>query len=450
MKKKTLVIGGGGREASIAWRLGQTEIVNAVAPHANPTLISIAEKTGGNFLLEDHCDGDAIASFAVACDVDIAFVSNDSALASGVVDSLLAAGIRTVGPTRASAEIEWNKSFGRRLIAEYLPEFSPKYWIIKTASALESAIAEASKKAINLVVKPQGLTGGRGVKVMGDHLADYAAVRDYALEILSEKIGQSEEVVLEEKLEGIEFTIQALTDGKTVVQVPASYDFPFRFDGDAGPGTGGMGAITGPGKVPSFIRPEEYLACIDAISRTLNALSQKNFDFNGVLNTGFFATEKGIRIFEFNARYGDPECMNMMLLLETPLIEVLEHISNQRLDELNVSFSDKASVVKYLVPPEYCIAPFVQREFEVNLETISESGAHVFFGAAAAEEIYFKNIGASRTMAIGATASTLSEANKIVEDAILHSVSGDLMSRSDIGSEAYVQKLLEKRMAHAL
>jgi len=280
---------------------------------------------------------------------------------------------------------------------------------------------------------------------MGDHFADYAAAAAYARQVLVEHIGGSNEVIIEEKLEGVEFTVQAITDGKSLVRVPVTYDFPYRFDGDTGPGTGGMGSICGPGQIPNFLSAAEYEECLSAIETVLKALSLKGLRFNGVLNTGFFATPKGLKIMEFNARFGDPECMNILMLLETPFSSLLNGLLDGNLESTSVKFKPGACVVRYLVPREYCIAPATPQKFGIDLETVKRIGAEVFFGSAIAKEAGYITIGASRSLALATYADTLREASELIDSAIGEGVSGALDFRKDIGSEAYMEKLVAKR-----
>ena len=173
--------------------------------------------------------------------VDIAMVSADEPLAAGVVDALLAQGTRAVGPTAGGAEIEWNKAFARALLAKLAPEAAPELRVVRDAGEVGAAIASFGSTPV--AVKPSGLTGGKGVKVMGPHLDDHEQAREYALELLA-RGGRGESVLIEEKIVGAEFTIQAISDGKRVVFPPSTYDYPFRYDGDRGPGTGGMGSLS--------------------------------------------------------------------------------------------------------------------------------------------------------------------------------------------------------------
>ena len=172
-------------------------------------------------------------------------VSADEPLAAGVVDALLAQGTAAVGPTRAGAEIEWNKAFARSLLAEVAPEAVPRLRVVRERRRGGTS-AIASFGSTPVAVKPSGLTGGKGVKVMGPHLASHADAARVRARACSRAGGRGESVLIEEKIVGAEFTIQAISDGRTVVFPPSTYDYPYRFDGDEGPGTGGMGSLSMP------------------------------------------------------------------------------------------------------------------------------------------------------------------------------------------------------------
>src|SRR5271165_4622995 len=163
-------------------RMSEHSALHAFVGHKNPSILLAAENSGGGHAVGDVCDPAAVAAYARAMEIDLAMVSADEPLAAGVVDALLAQGTRTVGPTSAGAEIEWNKAFAREILAEVAPEACPMLRVVAGPGELEEAMAAFGERPV--AVKPSGLTGGKGVKVMGPHLADHAAARRYALELL--------------------------------------------------------------------------------------------------------------------------------------------------------------------------------------------------------------------------------------------------------------------------
>lgn len=438
-----LVVGNGGRESALAWRIGRDASVFAVMQHPNPTIVDLCERTQGRFAIGDYRDPETVAGYARAWKIDLAVVQNDDALAAGVVDRLQAEAFLAVGPTQAGAEIEWNKAFARDLLHSLAPAWSPQYWIVQDAGDLTRVFAEIRAQDLEIVVKPQGLTGGKGVKVMGPHLADYDAAQSYAEDILREGTPSSRAVVLEEKMQGIEFTLQVLTDGRSVVHIPASYDYPFREAGDLGPGTGGMGSFTCADGLLPFLRREEYAACLRLADQVVNELNALGRHFNGVLNVGFFLTNAGIKVTEFNARVGDPEGMNLMLALapDVSVSRLLQEIAFGKLREGSVRFRSEATVVKYLVSPEYCYPCPQEHFFSLDVAEIQAAGGHVFFSSAQRKNDGYVTVGASRSVAVAAVAPALSAASVSIEECIEKHLRGGLHHRPDVASTSYMARL---------
>lgn len=435
--KKTLVVGQGGRESAIAMLLAKDSSVHAVMAHENPTIAHYVKKTGGRHHIGGPTDGPSIARFAVEQNIDLAFVSSDEPLAAGVVDELLAAGIRTVGPTRQGARIEWDKEYALSLMRRLFPELTPAFWIARDAQSLRDSIHDIRQKGLEIVVKPQGLTGGKGVKVMGAHLPTLDDAELYALSLLKDRPHES--VILVEKIKGVEFTLMVLTDGTAVLKPPATYDYPYRFEGDTGPGTGGMGSYSAGSMPLPFMNQRQYDQCIDVAKGILDALRSEGAHFNGVLNTGFFVTPHGMKFLEFNARFGDPECMNIMTVLNGSLVSLMEDIEQQRLTEKSVGFVEKASVVKYLVSPEYALGTGQEHVFEMDVAAIKREGIHVFFSSATRRgEKSFVTTGNSRCVALATSGPTTQKASERIEASIARNVRGPLQWRKDIGTQAYI------------
>jgi phosphoribosylamine--glycine ligase len=435
---RTLIVGHGGRESALASRMAEHSELYAFAGHLNPSLVRYTEASGGKLQLGDVCDAQAVAAFAREHEIDI------EPLEAGVVDELLAQGTAAVGPTRAGAEIEWNKAFARELLAEVAPEATPQLRVIHTPSEVDEAIA--SFGATPVVVKPSGLTGGKGVKVMGPHLASHAEAGDYARGLLAHA-KQGSSVLIEQKIVGAEFTIQAISDGKTVVFPASTYDYPFRFDGDEGPGTGGMGSLTSAAPILPFMTPDHYAQACSIVERVIERLGQEGRRFTGVMNSGFFATVEGVQVIEFNARFGDPECMNIMSLLEGSWPHAMERICEGALSAADVPLSGDASLVLYLVSPDYALparagagAGPTPYEFELDVAAIEQAGCEVFFSSAVhlAGDTY-RTVGTSRAVALSTTAPTLAAAHeRIVERA---GSIGVLQWRRDVGDERYLEGL---------
>jgi len=389
-------------------RMAEHSELHAFVGHENPTIVRHAGRSGGSHRVGDVCDAAAVAAYAREREIDIAMVSSDEPLAAGVVDALTAQGTRAVGPTRAGAEIEWNKVFARELLAEVAPEAVPLLRIARTPAEVEDAFATFGSTPV--AVKPAGLTGGKGVKVMGPHLADHAAARAYALQLL-ERGGPGEAVLVEERIDGAEFTIQAISDGRTVVFPNSTYDYPYRFDGDEGPGTGGMGSLSLATPTLPFMTQAHYEQACEIIRRTIERLGTLGRHFSGVMNSGFFATADGVKVIEFNARFGDPECMNILSLFEGSWTAAMESIAAGTLTPADVPLRQEASVVLYLVSPDYALRKGGPYEFTLDTAAIEADGGNVFFSSAVSlGGDTYRTVGTSRAVALAATAPTLEQA----------------------------------------
>jgi len=409
----------------------------AFVGHENPSIVRAAAGSGGGHAVGDVCDPLAVAAFARAKEIDLAMVSADEPLQAGVVDALLAQGTRSVGPTAAGAEIEWNKAFARSVLAEVAPEACPQLRVLTSAAELDEAMSAFGERPV--AVKPSGLTGGKGVKVMGPHLADHAAARGYALELL-ERCGEGECVLIEEKIEAPEFTIQAISDGRTVVFPNSTYDYPYRFDGDRGPGTGGMGSLSLAQPTLPFMTREHYEQACSIIQRVIERLGELGRRFTGVMNSGFFATAEGVSVIEFNARFGDPECMNIMSLFSGSWTETMASICAGTLSAADVPLRDEASLVLYLVSPDYALRKGPAYDFELDVAAIEAQGASVFFSSAVSlGGDSYRTVGTSRAVALAATAPELEQARRTLS-ACAERIPV-LEWRREVGDGAYLESL---------
>jgi phosphoribosylamine--glycine ligase len=435
---RTLIVGHGGRESALGFRMAQHSELHAFMGHENPSLVRYTEDSGGSHETGDVCDPRSVAAFAKERAVDLVMVSADEPLAAGVVDALMAQGTSVIGPTRAGAEIEWNKAFARGLLIDVAPEATPALRVVREAHEVHEAIDAFGSTPV--VVKPAGLTGGKGVKVMGPHLASHAEARGYALKLLADRKGE-ESVLIEEKLVGAEFTIQAITDGKTIVFPSPTYDYPFRYDGDEGPGTGGMGSLSLADSTLPFLGAQHYEDACGIIQRVIERLGQMGRHFTGVMNSGFFVTADGVKVIEFNARFGDPECINIMSLFDGDWPYVMERISTGALMPGDVCLRREASLVLYLVSPDYALRAGHAYEFELDQGAMEREGCHVFFASAVrTSEKAYRTVGTSRAVALATTSPTLEGARQLIVKCA-KSVRGPLDWRHDVGDGSYLKNL---------
>ena len=443
MKKENfLIVGSGGRECAFALKLFQNTRLYAFMSHENPTIIECVKKSTGNYIVGNIANAQEVAEFAVENNIDYAFVSADEPLANGVVDAMLDKNIKAVGGTKAATKIEWDKIYSIDMMKKVCPEFTPFYQVVSEQKHLDSAIQSFKDREILVVVKPQGLTGGKGVKVMPEHLKTYNDCIDYASELLIKK--PNEKVLLVEKLKGIEFTIMGLTDGKNLVLSPASYDYPFRFKNDTGAGTGGMGCFTDNSKKLPFMSDRDLQDCQNIMQKIINEMSNQGLSFNGVLNGGFFKTKQGIKFMEFNGRFGDPEALNILTILATPFSNLIKDMWHKTISNDSVNFIKKASVIKYLVAKEYPQESKNAILFTVNEQAIKDMGVNIFFASSIKISNHqYQTLKKSRVIALGAIADKIEEAGNLVNQAIEQFVHADLDYREDIGSKDNLDKLLK-------
>ncbi len=289
------------------------------------------------------------------------------------------------------------------------------------------------EKLGDVAVKPSGLTGGKGVKVMGDQLPDLEAAKAYTSELL-----EKGPVVIEERFIGEEFTLQALVDGKSLVFFPAVQDHKRAYEGDLGPNTGGMGSYTDAGEILPFMLPEDLEKAKKIMQDTVKALYEETATgYQGILYGQFILTASGPKVVEFNARFGDPEAMNVIPLIETDFVEIMSAMVKGTLGKLPVNFSKKATVCKYAVPAGYPDNP--EKDSEVFVEDIGK--ASIYYASVYEKEGKVYTTG-SRAIAVVGCAETIDAAEKIAQNA-LENIRGKLFFRKDIGTAALIQKRID-------
>ena len=423
---KILVAGGGGREHAICLALTKNANVElySVMGKKNPGIAKIARET----LIHAETDVPAVRAFAKEHNIQYAFIGPEAPLEAGLADALTKEGIGCVGPVKAAARIETDKGFCRELMNKHGIDGCPAYKLCKTP---EEAAAFIRQYPGDLAVKPTGLTGGKGVKVMGEQVDREGAV-EYAMTL------KDQVIILEERLLGEEFTLMAFTDGKTLVPMPLVQDHKRAFEGDVGPNTGGMGSYSLEDHTFPFVTETDYARALSIMQATVNALAKEGSPYKGILYGQFMNTKTGPKVIEFNARFGDPEAMNVLTILNSDLFTIAEHIISGTLSAEDVSFEKKATVCKYLVPTGYPDKP--------------HAGDVITPGPAENTILYYANVElengvlktlTSRTMAYVGVGAGLAEAEKYAE-AACRNVTGNVRYRSDIGTET----LFAKRIAH--
>ena len=289
------------------------------------------------------------------------------------------------------------------------------------------------------VVKPDGLTAGKGVKVFGEHLFSIDDALQYCQELLN-----INSVVIEEKIDGEEFSLQSFCDGTNVVHTIPVQDHKRAFNGDEGPNTGGMGSYSCENHSLPFLQDQITKDQLDE-AKSINtmvaqALKKEIGDYKGILYGGFIATKDGVRVIEYNARFGDPEVMNVLPLLKTDFIDVCEAIIKGTLDKIDVVFEKKATVCKYIVPKNYPQCGEKNIKIEDDALKATES-LKVFYGAVNKKKDGNFLTG-SRAIACVGIGKNVNDAEQIVENAV-NKVNGPIRHRSDIGTDRLIQKRID-------
>ena len=422
---KCLVVGGGGREHAIAASLIRNDEAELAAVMAtrNPGIARLA----ASVLVTPETDVPRVVRFAVESGVELALVGPEAPLEAGLSDALAVAGIPVFGPTRAAARIETDKAWARDLMTRHAVPGCPAYARFDDPGEAARYIRDHPG---DLAIKPVGLTGGKGVRIVGEHL-DHEGACAYVHEI-------GEPVVVEERLEGEEFTLQCFVDGTRLAPMPLVQDHKRACDGDRGPNTGGLGAYSMPDHGLPFVTGADRAAALAIMAAVVRAMAAEGAPFHGVLYGQFMNTPDGPMVIEFNARFGDPEAMNVLTLLESDLAEIAWRCADGSLDPSAVSFEPAATVCKYLVPEGYPEAP--------------GPSAPITLGDYGPARLYYSNVEEhdgglwtlrSRTLAFVGTGPTLAEAERVAERAA-SGVVGPVRYRRDIGTTA----LLEQRCAH--
>lgn len=423
-----LIVGGGGREHAITAALARSSknpSLFAVMSKKNPGIAGLCK----DFLLTKETDVEKVVEFAVRKNAEIAVIGPEAPLSVGLADALENAGIRVAAPKKAVAQIEFNKGWARNFMKDNGIAGCPAFEVFTEKGPMDAFI----EKLGDVAIKPAGLTGGKGVKVMGDQLPDLNAAKEYAASLLA-----SGSVVVEENLKGEEFTLQAFVDGEHLAFMPTVQDHKRAFEGDLGPNTGGMGSYNDAGEILPFLVKEDVEQAKQIMLDTVRALRKATgVGYKGALYGQFMITKDGPKVIEFNARFGDPEAMNVLSLLETDYVDVLYAIVSGTLDKLDVKFSRKATVCKYAVPAGYPDKPTSDREVIVG-----DIGDALLFYSSVYEDGGKVYTTGSRAVAVVGIADTIAQAEKAAQHA-LDNIEGDLHSRRDIGTAGLIQKRID-------
>lgn len=428
--EKILLLGNGGREAVIAEYVSKGYSLYSIMPYENPSIAENVKNSNGKFIIGDPFDKELVRNFIQEEGIENCIISSDNLLQEGLIDLARSLGLKTFGPTSKGAKIEWSKTYALDIVAKFAPEMIIKNYNVKDINDLKRVIDIYQDDSF--VIKPEGLTGGKGVKVGGIHFKG----KDEGFEYAKSCLEGSGNVIIQDKVEGREFTVTGLTDGKNLVITPTTFDYPYRFDEDKGPGTGGMGCLGFENGLLPFLTEEDIRVCSKLIKETIEYVNRDSLEFNGVIYGGFFKCKDGIKFIEFNARFGDPESLNILNAIDTPFTELFENIQNQTLSYENCKFKKVNTFTVYIVSPNYAInSSKVPCKFTLKRSEIEKQGVKIYFASAKhVDGDNYESVGNSRLFAAVYSSKSMYKAREKVYEALKGNVDEGLHYRKDIGN----------------
>lgn len=327
---KVLVVGGGGREHALCWKIAQRPDTEVYVAPGNIGMVDVA--TLVNIKVDDIA---GLVDFAKAEGIDLTVVGPELPLTLGIVDAFQEAGLACFGPNKAAAKLEGSKAFSKELMKKYgIPTAA-----FDTFTDVEKAKAFVDEIGVPCVVKADGLAAGKGVIICMTREEADKAIEDM---LTDHAFGDaSATIVIEEYMVGPEVSVLAFADGKSVLPMVSAQDHKRIFDGDKGPNTGGMGAYS-----PAPVYTEALSAEVNKtiIEPTIAAMAAEGTPFTGILYTGLMLTEKGPRVLEYNVRFGDPETQPIMVRMKSDIVELFQACVDGKLDEATLEWHDEAAV----------------------------------------------------------------------------------------------------------
>ncbi|BBW98328.1 phosphoribosylamine--glycine ligase [Geobacillus sp. FSL W8-0032] len=413
-----LVVGRGGREHAIAWKAAQSPLVGKLyAAPGNPGIGEVAE------LVDiDELDFDALVQFAKQNKIDLTIVGPEAPLAAGIADRFMAEGLRLFGPSQAAALIEGSKAFAKGLMKTYgIPTADHA-----TFSSYEQAKAYIEEKGAPIVIKADGLAAGKGVTVAQTVEEALAAAKAALVDGQFGAAGS--QVVVEEYLEGEEFSFMAFVNGEKVYPLAIAQDHKRAYDGDEGPNTGGMGAYS---PVPQISADTVQIALETILRPTAQALVTEGRPFTGVLYAGLISTSAGPKVIEFNARFGDPEAQVVLPRLKTDLLQAILAVMDGK--ELELEWTDEAVLGVVLAAKGYPGA--YERGAAIRgLERLAPDALLFHAGTKREDGTLYTNGG--RVLLLAAKGATLAEAKEKAYEQLAAIDCAGLFYRRDIGRRA--------------
>lgn len=412
---KILLIGSGGREHALAWKIAKNERVEK---------IFVAPGNGGT-ARESKCENvniteiDELLEFALEQCIDLTVVGPEDPLTKGIVDKFKMKGLKIFGPSEKAAMLEGSKSFSKDFMKKYgvkTSEYEVFYDVDKALAYLETC-------SYPTVVKADGLAAGKGVAICENKREAIDAVKSFMVDDIFNGAGQK--IVIEEFLEGVEASILSITDGETIIPFISAKDHKQIFDGGKGPNTGGMGVLA-----PNPYVTKEILKDFEEkiMNRTLVGIKEEGFDYKGIIFFGLMITKKGSYLLEYNVRMGDPETQSVLNLMESDLLELIESALIENLKNTEVKWKNGACVNVVLASKGYPAS--YPKGYEIIIE--DEIKDKVFLAGAKLEDDVLKTNG-GRVLSVVGVGETVEKAREDAYRAIEKVEFKDKYYRSDIG-----------------
>lgn len=420
---KVLVIGSGGREHALVWKISQSPMVDKI--YCAPGNAGIAQLAECVAIKAEDLDG--LLDFALQNEIGLTVVGPEVPLTMGIVDKFQEKGLKIFGPSGRAAEIEGSKTFAKDLMAKYgIP--TAKYGAFTDAEEAKAFLAEVG---LPCVVKADGLAAGKGVLICETKEEAETAVDDI---LVDNKFGNAgSRVVVEEFLTGQEVSMLAFSDGKTIVPMVSSQDHKRIWDGDKGLNTGGMGAYS---PAPVYTPDVHEIVVPQVLEATIKAMEQEGRPFAGILYAGLMLTADGPKVLEFNARFGDPETQAVLPRLKSDLVEIFLAIIDGRLNEMNIEWYEEAAVCVVMASGGY---PETSDKGRVitGMKEAEETGTIVFHAGTKETDGNIVTNG-GRVLAISALGKDIAEAIANAYKGVEKVKFENMQYRTDIGKKAFL------------
>ena len=435
---KVLVIGGGAREHAICDIVKKSKNIElySVMSNINPGIESLSKE----YLFEKEIEVDKIVEYAINKNIEIVLIGPEAPLESGLTNELILNGVLVCAPKKEAARIETDKEWMRNILKKYEIPGQLKFKCFTDINKAEIFIEDLNGE---VVIKPIGLTGGKGVRVSGDHFFNTGEAIEYIGEIIKKKIGGKSKVLIEEKAKGEEFTLQAFSDGVSIIPLPLVQDHKRLLPGDKGPNTGGMGSYSLSNGLLPFISKSIYEESAAILQKIIESLNIEKCKFIGPIYGQFMLTSEGPKIIEVNARFGDPEAMNVLPLLSSDYIDLCKAMLNENLSKKHIIIDNKSTVCKYIVPEGYGIKSMIDEKITLDEENIKNSGSKLYYASVNKKNnnIYTTS---SRSLAIVGISDLLINAEIMCENALRYVKGQHIYIRHDIGTSKLMQSKMNK------